>query len=322
MLCMHIEEYCCTMTNKRQDRKSRRLKSVSHALRVLSLFSPAAPRWSVTRISETLSLGKSTVSRLLSTMAYEGFVSKDAETGRYELGLRVYEAGVAYLSSLSLRQVAMPVLEELAFAIHETVYLGILGDGVAIYIEKILSPLSLRVDSHIGVAIPLHATALGKALLAAQPDAYVEALIARGLRSYTRRTITEPRALRAELTTVRRQGCAMDLEEYEDDLHCIGFPLGDSRGDGVAAFSVAGPAVRFTREMMKRNLPLFQQAATAISQRLGSTSAAPAVAGKPASVLDAPPRRAAGSLRRSPVSAGGRPSGGPDPAIRGHRGSR
>jgi IclR family KDG regulon transcriptional repressor len=269
----------------RRHRAARRLKSVAHALEVLSLFSPARPRWSVTEISERLSLGKSTVSRLLSTMAESGFVSKDAETGRYDVGFRVYEIGGAYLSSLSLRRVAMPVLEEVAFALHETVYLGILGDGVAVYIDKLLSPLSLRVDSHLGVAIPLHATALGKVLLAGLPAADVDTLIARGLRPYTRRTITDPRALRAELAAVRRQDFATDLEEFEDNLHCIGFPLRDYRGTVAAAFSIAGPAVRLTREVMTQHLPLLRQAAAAISQRLGY-AAAPAAGDRPEATVD------------------------------------
>ncbi len=250
-------------------RRPRRLQSVSHALQVLSLFSPTDSQWSVTRVAEILDLGKSTVSRLLATMAQEGFVFKDTETGRYELGLRAYEVGLAYLSGLSLRRVAIPTLEELAFAIHETVYLGVLGDGVAIYIDKILSPLSLRVDSHIGLALPLHATAMGKVLLGAQPDAYVAALISRGLRRYTRRTLMTARELRAELQLVRRRGHALDLEEFEDNLHCVALPLRDHRGSVVAAFSVSGPAVRLTRERMEQNLPLFRDAAATISSRLG-----------------------------------------------------
>jgi DNA-binding IclR family transcriptional regulator len=202
-------------------------------------------------------------------MAAEGFVAKDLQTGQYGLGLRAYEVGLAYLSGLSLRRAAMPILEELAFAVHETVYLGILGDGAAIYIEKILSPLSLRVDSHIGLAVPLHATALGKALLASQPDRYVNALVAAGLRTYTRRTITTPRALLAGLRLVRRQGFALDLEEFEDNLHCIGLPLRDHRGSVVAAFSVSGPAVRFTRVTMEKHIPHLRQTAAEISFRLG-----------------------------------------------------
>lgn len=254
------------MTNTRP----RRIKSVLHAFRVFGLFSPAHPRWSVTQISSALRLSKSTVSRLLATMADEGFVLKDPETGRYELGTRAYEVGVAFLSGLSFRRVTLPVLEELAFTVRETVFLGILGEGAAVYIDKILSPLALRVDSHIGVAIPLHATALGKVLLAAQPDAAIELVVSRGLRAYTKRTIVDPTALWREVQAVRRQGFATDLEEFEDNLHCIGFPVRDSSGAVVAAFSVAGPAVRFTREVMRSNLGLFRQAAAEISRRLGA----------------------------------------------------
>lgn len=251
------------------ERGPRYIRSASHALRLLSLFSPERPRWSVTEAAKTLDLGKSTISRLLSTMAAEGFVTKSLETGRYGLGMRAYEVGLAYLSGLSLRRAAMPVLEELAFAVHETVYLGVLGDRVGIYIDKILSPLSLRVDSHIGFAIPLHATALGKVLLAAQPADYTNALIVAGLRAYARRTITSPRLLRAELRRVRDQGFAVDVEEFEENLHCVALPLRDHRGAVVAAFSVSGPAVRLTRQAMERHLPLFRQAASRISERLG-----------------------------------------------------
>lgn len=249
--------------------RPRYLQSVNHALRVLSLFSPERPQWTVTQVAKNLDLGKSTASRLLSTMAAVGFVSKDLQTGRYGLGLRAYEIGLAYLSGLSLRRVAMPILEELAFKIHETVYLGLLGDGAGIYIEKILSPLSLRVDSHIGLAVPLHATALGKALLASQPERYVNVVVAAGLRAYTRRTITGAHALRAELRLVRRQGFALDIEEFEENLHCIGLPLRDHRGIVVAAFSVSGPAVRFTRQTMEKHIPHLRQAAAAISTQLG-----------------------------------------------------
>jgi DNA-binding IclR family transcriptional regulator len=260
--------------------RPRYLQSVNHALRALRLFSPERPHWTVTQVAKDLDLGKSTASRLLSTMAAQGFVSKDLQTGRYGLGLRAYEVGLAYLSGLSLRRVAMPILEELAFTVHETVYLGILGDRVGIYIEKILSPLALRVDSHIGLALPLHATALGKALLASQSDRDVNAVVAAGLRAYTRRTLTSAHALRAELRLVRRQGFALDIEEFEENLHCIGLPLRDHRGIVVAAFSVSGPAVRFTRQTMERHIPHLRQAAAAISTQLGFME--PADAGKPA----------------------------------------
>jgi IclR family acetate operon transcriptional repressor len=264
--------------------RPRHLQSVNHALRALNLFSPNRSHWSVTQVAGTLGLSKSTASRLLSTMAAEGFVSKDSHTGLYGLGVRAYEVGLAYLSGLSLRRAAMPSLEEVAFAVHETVYLGILGDRAAIYIDKILSPLSLRVDSHIGVAVPLHATALGKVLLASQPAHYIDALVAAGLQPYTRRTITTPQALRAEIRLVRTQGFAVDLEEFEENLHCIAFPLLDHRGSVVGAFSVSGPAVRLTRQDMDRNLPLFRQAASTISERLGfkgSREMAPPAASEP-----------------------------------------
>ena len=110
---------------------------------------------------------------------------------------------------------------------------------------------------------------MGKLLLAAQPAEYADAVIASGLRAHTRRTITTPRFLRAELRRIRAAGFALDLEEFEENLHCIAFPLRDHRGMVVAAFSVSGPAVRFTRQVMEKHRPLFSQAASRISERLG-----------------------------------------------------
>ncbi|MDQ7842637.1 MAG: IclR family transcriptional regulator [Armatimonadota bacterium] len=247
----------------------RYLQSIRHALRILKLFAPDRALWGVTQAASALRLSKSTTSRVLATLAAEEFVQKDQSTGRYRLGVRAYEAGLAYLSGLNLREAAMPILEEVAFALRETVYLGILGDRAAIYIDKILSPLALRVDSYIGLAIPLHATALGKVLLAWQPEEYINSFIASGPRPFTRRTITGAATLRRELRTVRQRGYAVDLEEYEDGLHCIAFPIRDHRGAVAGAYSVSGPAVRLTRQTMHAHLPRLKNAALEISARLG-----------------------------------------------------
>ncbi len=240
-------------------------------MRLLKLFTPSQPRWSVTRAAARLGFAKSSVSRMFATMAAEGFVLKDPATGLYSVGVGAYGLGLVYLVGLNVRQAALPVLEEIAFSLRETVYLGTLGDGVAVYVDKILSPLALRVDSHLGVSIPLHATALGKALLAGQPDAYVQEVISRGLPRFTGRTITSGRALWGEVARVRAQGFATDYEEFEEGLHCVGFPIRDASGRVNFSFSVAGPSVRLTRDVIERNLPRLRAAARQISERLGAT---------------------------------------------------
>jgi IclR family KDG regulon transcriptional repressor len=245
------------------------MQSATHAARLLKLFTPAQPRWSVTRAAAQLGLSKSTVSRLLAALAREGLVAKDPATRLYTVGVGSYSVGVVYLVGLNVRAAALPVLEEVAFGLRETVYLGALGDGVAVYIDKILSPLALRVDSYLGVSIPLHATALGKALLSGQSDAYVEQVIARGLPRFTRRTITSAAALWDEIQQVRRRGFATDFEEYEDGLHCVGFPIRDPTGKVPWAFSVAGPSVRLSRQAIERSLPRLRQAVRQIEERLG-----------------------------------------------------
>lgn len=246
------------------------MKTVRQALQLLKLFTPAAPRWSVTQAAEQLGLTKSTASRLLAALAREGFLTRDSPRGPYAVGQRAYAVGVVYLLGLDVRQAALPVLEEVAFNLRETVYLGALGDGAAVYIDKILSPLALRVDSYLGVSVPLHATALGKALLAWQPQEYVEGVMSRGLQPLTAQTITDPAVLRRELERIRVEGYATDFEEYEEGLHCVGLPIRDASGNVPWAFSVAGPSIRLTREVIQANGPRLRLVAEQISQRLGA----------------------------------------------------
>jgi DNA-binding IclR family transcriptional regulator len=251
------------------------LRSVSNALLILASFSPRKPELGVTELSARLGLGKSTVSRLLSTLQAHGFVSKNPVSGKHRLGVKAYEVGLAYIAGMDLRSRAMPALEALAAAVGETVYLATLskdGDS-AVYIDKILSPQAVRVDSHLGLEVPLHCTGVGKALLAFQPRDVVERFLKGPLPASTPRTIVRSDELRAELARVREQGYALDREEFEEGLHCLGAPIFDHTGAAVASFSISGPAARLSLERMRGLVPDVLSVAASVSTHLGYVSA-------------------------------------------------
>lgn len=253
----------------REPRKGTILQSVDHALAVLEAFEAATPELGVTALSGRLKLAKSTVYRLLSTLAARGYVYQNPATGKYRLGLKAFEVGSLAVSQLTVREAALPFLERLRDATKETVHLGVREGDAVIYIDKIETPLSIRMYSRIGRRAPLHCTALGKALLAFAPPADVARLARRGLRRYTANTVTDPEALGKELGRVREQGYALDNEEFEEGLRCVAAPLWDYTGTVVASAGIAGPHIRVTPERLPELIAVVRATAGEISARLG-----------------------------------------------------
>lgn len=245
------------------------LVSVDHALALLEAFSPDAPELGVTELSARLGLAKSTISRLLATLAARGYIRRNPATGKYRLGLKPFEIGAVAASLLNVREAALPFLEKLRDTTRETVHLGVLDDAEVVYIEKIESPQTIRMYSRIGRRAPLHCTALGKAILASLPPEEVRRIAGRGLSRYTGSTLTSMRALMAGLAQTREQGYALDREEFEEGLRCVAAPIRDYTGTVVASAGIAGPAVRVTEERMPEFIKAVTEATQAVSAHLG-----------------------------------------------------
>ncbi|MBI4593644.1 MAG: IclR family transcriptional regulator [Candidatus Rokubacteria bacterium] len=243
------------------------LRSVSNALALLEAFSLERPELGVTELSRTLGLGKSTVHRLLAALGARGYVRQNPQTARYCLGLKAFEVGALAAGQRSVRETVAPFLQRLRAASRETVHLGVLDEGEVIYIDKIESHQALQMYSQIGRRAPLHCTALGKALLAWEPDA--ERFLRRRLRAYTPSTITDSGTLREDLERVRAAGYALDDEEFEAGLKCVAAPLRDHTGRVVASLGVASPAVRLPAARMAALAGLVGETAAAASRALG-----------------------------------------------------
>lgn len=228
---------------------------------------------SLFELAERLSLHKSTIHRLLMVLERHRLVERRAQSGKYGLGLRLFEFGTKAFARLGLGERARPYLERLAADAGETAHLCILDDGEVLYLEKVEPSRTVRVPSSVGQRNPAHCTAVGKALLAHLPESDLDALVrSRGLKAYTRNTIASPVLLKRELRAIRERGYAIDDEEIEEGLRCIGAPVRDHGGRVVASMSIAGPAFRVTRGRAPALGRLVMKIADELSAELGYRS--------------------------------------------------
>ena len=249
---------------------ARVLRSVNNALAVLESFSIERPELGVTELSQTLGLGKSTIHRLLTSLAARGYVRKNPETERYCLGFKAFEVGSLAAGRGAIREIVAPFLRTLMLASKETVHLGVLDEWDVVYIDKIESDQPLQMYSRIGRRAPLHCTALGKVLLAWEPKEWIDRFLHRRLRAYTPSTRINPALLRQELEKIRATRHALDDVEFAVGLKCVAAPLFDHTRRVVASLGIAGPAVRLADERLPRLASLVRESAVGASRALGA----------------------------------------------------
>lgn len=248
-----------------------RIQAIERAVSILNAFTPDEPEMGVSDLAQRLSLHKSTVHRFVVNLEAAGLLERNRTTSRYRLGLRIFELGSQVLAQMNLWEEAPPFLEGLVRDTGETGHLAIFDGGEAIYIEKVEARRALRIPSAIGRGYPAHATSLGKALLAHQSPHVIEAVIAeRGLARCASRTICDREQLLDELERVRQVGYAIDDEEYEEGLRCIGAPIVGHTGTVVAAIGIGGPVTRVTPDRVRELGQVVMEAAAGLSHRMGA----------------------------------------------------
>jgi len=246
-----------------------RLSSVANSLRLLTSFSGEQNELGITTLATRLGLAKSTVHRLAATLTGAGFLEQNADTGKYRLGLALFELGALVRRRMDVANEARPQLRELLEKTGETVQLGIVDQASVLYVYEMESRRAIRMAAAVGARAPLHCTAVGKVLLAFQSPDYVKELADRGLTRYTDHTITKREDLLALLKDVRARDCAIDDEESEIGLRAIAAPVRNQRGAVIAALGVAAPVQRMTKKVMQNSIPVVVATANAVSQRLG-----------------------------------------------------
>lgn len=225
---------------------NRPVATVERAVAVLHALADSAGDLGNNEISRRTSINASTVSRLLATLAQDELVTRVAESGRFRLGPRLVELGNAALARVDIRQLCHPRLEALTKATGETATLSVPYEEGMITVDFVQSPSSVRSVAQVGRPGIHHATATGKVFLA-----YAGSLPTGPLPSYTRRTITDPSALAAEVATIRERGWAQAVGEREDELNAIAAPVIGAGGSLTAVLGLQGPAGRFGPKAMR-----------------------------------------------------------------------
>jgi IclR family acetate operon transcriptional repressor len=244
-------------------------ESLDRAVRVLDAFTGDRPL-SLTEIARGAELSDATALRYLTSLCIQGLVERERSSGHYRLGIRLFELGQRALRGRDPRRLAHSYMEGLRDQFEETVNLAMRHGDELVVIEVLESRQSIRKGATVGDKDHWHASSLGKAILAVLPESEVHGLLKRsGQPSLTPKTLTSPRDLVERLQEVRRHGYAIDDEESEENLRCIGAAVFDDRGSAAYALSVAGPKNRLAARRTKEVGEAVRAAAASLSIALG-----------------------------------------------------
>jgi DNA-binding IclR family transcriptional regulator len=245
------------------------IASVAKALDILTVFTTAEPRLTLTAISRRLNMPKSTVHHLLSTMAQYGFIEKQ-DDDTYALGKAIIPLTQSVLVNLELRDRAAPLLRALADSCHESVYLTALDGDSVLYIYAIESSQRLLARTAVGDRAPLYCTSVGKAVLAFCPPETVDALYTGvELPQFTANTLTTLDALKADLMLTHERGYSIDNQEHELNTFCIGAPIFTANNTVVGACSISGVRPQIIGDDLASLSEAVVNTAQEISRRMG-----------------------------------------------------
>lgn len=248
------------------------IASVAGTLELLEVFSQKPGPLPLGAFVEATKRPKSSVHRMLATLMNLGFVEQVQETGKYRLTLKLWRLGMPALADLDILKVSRPHLEALMAAADETVHLAVLDpSGSVVYVAKVESPRSIRVQTQVGKLNPAWCTATGRSLLAFHP-AQVDKILSQPLKPLTPKTVTDPQRIRALLAEVAARGYAVTKGENHPEMGGIAAPIRDHTGQVTAACGVAIPVFRMDEKLVQRCIPLVMKTACAISSALGYQS--------------------------------------------------
>ena len=233
----------------------------SRALAVLDAFDDRHPRLSLTDIARRSGLALSTAQRLVAELEEWQALARRPDR-RYEIGRRLWDLGLLAPVHRELREVALPFMQDVFAATRENVHLAVRDGTAALYVERISGHQAVPILSRAGSRLPLHATGVGKALLAHAPHEVQEEVLAQ-LTPVTAHTVTDPARLRAQLDEVRRRGFARTTEEMTLGTSSLAVPVLDSGRSAVAA---VGVVVAGARRDLTRLAPALTVAARAIAR--------------------------------------------------------
>jgi IclR family pca regulon transcriptional regulator len=238
------------------------VQSLARGLAVIRAFDETHPEMTLSEVARVTGFSRAAARRFLHTLVQLGYVWTDGRI--FALTPRVLELGFAYLSSVSLPEIAQPHLERLVSQVHESASVSVLDGPDIVYVARVPTSRIMTVSINIGTRFPAYATSMGRAMLAHRPDAELAEYLARvELTPLSSRTVSNIDQLRRELTRIRAQGWAMVDQELEAGLRAIAAPIRDKADRVVAAVNISTHASQTSRDHARRVLlpPLLETAA-------------------------------------------------------------
>ncbi len=246
------------------------VQSLGRGLSLLDSLAESPDGVCLSDLCQQVGLSVSTAHRLLTTLEQQGYVRCHPGTRRWSIGVQAFIVGSAFAQARDLVEIARPRMRSLMEESGETVNFAVLDGGEAVFLAQVECRQMMRALAPPGVRVPLHCSGLGKALLAALPEAEIGRILRRrGLPRLTPRTLTTVARLRADLARSRERGYAFDDEEHSIGLRCVAAAVLDEHGEPVGAVSLSAPAVRLPDERIARLAALVRGTAAAIAGAFG-----------------------------------------------------
>jgi len=235
--------------------KKEKIKSIEKALDLLELLSDNKKEMGITEIGKELHMGFSTIHRIVTTLKYRGYIVQNQQTSKYMLGTKLFILGCKVQNTTKIIKVITPFLQRLSENTNETINFAILEGREAIYLFKIESKETLKAGVEVGTKVAAHCTSLGKVLLAFRPEQEFIMLYPNEnekLTTFTPKSISSVEELKKCLKKIKKQGYAIDKEEFKIGVNCIGVPIINNEGKAIAAISISGPVPRFNLSKIKK----------------------------------------------------------------------
>ncbi len=250
------------------------IKSLDRAMAVFEFLSEAQGK-ALSTLAADLGQSPATVYRILVTLEGRGLVEFDPVDQIWHIGPRAFVIGARFLKRTSLVERARPFLRQLMEQTGETANLGIEQNGQVLFVSQVETTASIRAFFPPGTLSRMHASGIGKALMAQMDQGRVDRLLSQvPLEGFTKYTLTDPKALQADLTVTRTRGYAIDGEERNLGMRCIAAPVFDMNAEAVAGISVSGPTARIGRERIADYSAAVVAAAKGLSAALGGAGPA------------------------------------------------
>jgi len=247
------------------------VQSLERGLAVIRAFDADHPSLTLSEVATSTGLSRAAARRFLRTLVQLGYMRSSGS--RFELRPKILELGYAYLSSLTLPEVAMPHLEQLVEQVHESSSVSELDGGDVVYIARVPTKRIMTVTISVGTRFPAYATSMGRVLLAEMGDEELDRYLAEAaFERLTSRTVINPARLRAIVRETGRQGYAIVDQELEEGLRAVAAPI-HGGADGTAAINVSAHASRVSMAAMRdRILPALRETAQQIEADLRAQS--------------------------------------------------